>query len=292
VLALEQCYRGSQTLLAAANALGARLRYGHRQLWTANPSGPPIVVLATSDPTAEARAIVAEVRRLLSAGALRSAADCAVLYRTNGRARELELACIAAGLPYRVRARRRCSGERRCATCSTTCACSATGAAAPPAPTSSTRQATGGPRPSPSRGDPLDLDVWACVPCTFWTGAQRGLRSSGDDGRAAGCRWPACRAARARYSNAWDPRLLPRRLMATALAQLRVLRVLAERSGPPISPVSRRHQPRIGRERGALTEALAFRPFTRRRGRWPVVFVAGVEEGLLPPARWTGRPRT
>ena len=43
------------------------------------------------------------MRRLLAEGAVRSPGDCAVLYRTNAQARELELACLEAGLPYSVR---------------------------------------------------------------------------------------------------------------------------------------------------------------------------------------------
>lgn len=104
---LSQSYRGTGTLLAVANALAALLRYGEGeergQRWTANPPGVPVVVKTARDARAEAAFVVAEVGRLVAEGAVRSPADCAVLYRTNVQARELELACLAAGLPYRVR---------------------------------------------------------------------------------------------------------------------------------------------------------------------------------------------
>jgi DNA helicase-2/ATP-dependent DNA helicase PcrA len=103
VVTLDRSYRATRTLLEVANALGALLDYGHRRLWTAGPPGTAVVVKAAADPHAEAAFVVAEVRRLLAEGAVRSPADCAVLYRTNAQARELELACLAAGLPYRVR---------------------------------------------------------------------------------------------------------------------------------------------------------------------------------------------
>lgn len=103
VVTLDQSYRATGTLLEVANALGALLDYGRRRLWTTNPPGTAVVVKATADPRAEAGFVVAEVQRLINEGAIASLADCAVLYRTNAQAREVELACLAAGLPYRVR---------------------------------------------------------------------------------------------------------------------------------------------------------------------------------------------
>jgi len=103
VIALEQNYRSTQVILAVANALSAALRYGARNLWTANPPGVTVVLRVADDPQSEAAFIVAEVRRLMAEGTVRSPGDCAVLYRTNAQARELELACLEAGLPYSVR---------------------------------------------------------------------------------------------------------------------------------------------------------------------------------------------
>ncbi len=103
LLALEQNYRSTQVILAAANALSAALHYGRRNLWTANPPGIPVIVRPAEDPQAEAAFVVAEVRRLMAEGVVGSPADCAVLYRTNAQAREFELACLEAGLPYSVR---------------------------------------------------------------------------------------------------------------------------------------------------------------------------------------------
>jgi DNA helicase-2/ATP-dependent DNA helicase PcrA len=103
LIALEQNYRSTQVILAAANALSAALRYGARNLWTANPPGVSVVLRVAEDPQAEAAFIVAEVRRLEAEGAVSGSGDCAVLYRTNAQARELELACLEAGLPYSVR---------------------------------------------------------------------------------------------------------------------------------------------------------------------------------------------
>jgi DNA helicase-2/ATP-dependent DNA helicase PcrA len=100
---LEQNYRSTQSVLDVANRLSAALSYGKRNLWTANPPGVAVVLRGFDDSRTEAGFVTAEVRRLLTTGAVQSIADCAVLYRTNAQAREVELACIAAGIGYSVR---------------------------------------------------------------------------------------------------------------------------------------------------------------------------------------------
>ena len=83
--------------------MSAALRYGARNLWTANPPGVSVILRICDDPRSEAAFIVHEVRRLLTEGSVRSPGDCAALYRTNAQARDLEMACLEAGLPYSVR---------------------------------------------------------------------------------------------------------------------------------------------------------------------------------------------
>jgi DNA helicase-2/ATP-dependent DNA helicase PcrA len=63
---LTQSYRATGTLLAAANALGALVRYGPRRLWTANPPGTPVIVETTGDARGEAAFVAVEVQRLLA----------------------------------------------------------------------------------------------------------------------------------------------------------------------------------------------------------------------------------
>jgi DNA helicase II / ATP-dependent DNA helicase PcrA len=102
-IGLEQNYRSTQVVLAVANALSAALRYGVRNLWTANAPGIPVILRPAEDPRSEAAFVVGEVRRLLAEGVVGYPSDCAVLYRTNAQARELEMACVEAGLAYSVR---------------------------------------------------------------------------------------------------------------------------------------------------------------------------------------------
>ena len=101
VIRLEQNYRSTKTILAAAGAVVANNhdRKG-KALWTANPAGEPVVVLTAEDDAAEARIVLGEVRRLVTAG--RRLADMVVFYRTNAQSRAIEEAAMRAALPYAI----------------------------------------------------------------------------------------------------------------------------------------------------------------------------------------------
>jgi DNA helicase II / ATP-dependent DNA helicase PcrA len=103
VLVLEQNYRSTRTVVALANSLVAPL--GERPAsWTANPVGPPALVYAASSDADEARFVAAEVARLLRAGELSVPGQAAVLFRTNAQARELANAFRTRGIPVQMRA--------------------------------------------------------------------------------------------------------------------------------------------------------------------------------------------
>lgn len=98
---LEQNYRSTKTILAAANSLIANNvdRLG-KTLWSAGEDGPPIRILRAIDEHDEARFVVGRIENhVASGGALR---DCAVLYRSNAQSRVLEEALVTSGVPYRV----------------------------------------------------------------------------------------------------------------------------------------------------------------------------------------------
>jgi len=102
VIRLEQNYRSTKTILAAANAVIAnnRRRKG-KTLWTDNEEGDPVVYFLAADHEEEARFVVAEIvgghrRRGLP---LRS---FAVLYRTHAQSRAFEQALVGQGVPYQV----------------------------------------------------------------------------------------------------------------------------------------------------------------------------------------------
>jgi len=101
LIRLEQNYRSTGTILAAANALIAHNadRLG-KELWTAGEEGEPIRVYGAFNEVEEARFIAERIAAWQSDGGARS--DCAILYRSNAQSRVLEEALIQAGIPYRV----------------------------------------------------------------------------------------------------------------------------------------------------------------------------------------------
>jgi DNA helicase-2/ATP-dependent DNA helicase PcrA len=101
VYRLEQNYRSTQVILAAANAVIARNtdRMG-KELWTAAKGGEPIRVYAAFNERDEADFVIERIRDHERRGLPLSAA--AVLYRSNAQSRAFEEALMAARIPYRV----------------------------------------------------------------------------------------------------------------------------------------------------------------------------------------------
>ncbi|PSQ92179.1 MAG: DNA helicase II, partial [Proteobacteria bacterium SW_6_67_9] len=98
---LEQNYRSTATVLAAANALIANNegRLG-KNLWTADNAGEPIRYYTAYNETDEARFVVERVQAWIDEGGARS--DIGILYRSNAQSRALEQALITEGIAYRV----------------------------------------------------------------------------------------------------------------------------------------------------------------------------------------------
>ncbi|MCB1863856.1 MAG: DNA helicase II [Chromatiales bacterium] len=98
---LEQNYRSTGTILAAANALIAHNdgRLG-KHLWTDAGDGAPIHIYRANTDLDEAAFIVERIRRWIETEG--RAADCAVLYRSNAQSRVLEDALLRTGIAYRV----------------------------------------------------------------------------------------------------------------------------------------------------------------------------------------------
>jgi len=98
---LEQNYRSTGLILAAANALihhnTARLG---KTLWTSGAEGAPIGLYGARNEYDEARFITERIQAWVAQGC--PYAECAVLYRSNAQSRVLEETLGAAKLPYRV----------------------------------------------------------------------------------------------------------------------------------------------------------------------------------------------
>ena len=102
---LERNYRSTPQIVAVANTVldGARgrTRTSRLTLVAQREDGPPPVVEHFPDDTAEAEGIAARIADLVADG--RSAADMAVLLRTNGQSEAFEQALTARGVGYLVR---------------------------------------------------------------------------------------------------------------------------------------------------------------------------------------------
>jgi DNA helicase-2/ATP-dependent DNA helicase PcrA len=99
---LEQNYRSTQTILEAADrVIAANEQRKQKTLWTENDEGVPITVAQAYNEQEEAHFVISEVERLV-AGGKRKAGDLAVMYRTNAQSRALEEMFVRYGLPYRI----------------------------------------------------------------------------------------------------------------------------------------------------------------------------------------------
>jgi DNA helicase-2/ATP-dependent DNA helicase PcrA len=102
VILLEQNYRSTQNILAAANAVVSR-NPGRKpkNLWSEAGDGPPITGYVADNEHDEAAFVAEEVDRLTDEG-LATPGQVAVFYRTNAQSRVFEEVFIRVGLPYRV----------------------------------------------------------------------------------------------------------------------------------------------------------------------------------------------
>ncbi len=101
VVKLEQNYRSTQTILSAANAVIAHNRdQKPKSLWTDEGDGEPVRVRELDDEHAEARYVVGEIERLVDEGASR--AEIAVFYRTNAQPRVIEDTLVRRDISYQV----------------------------------------------------------------------------------------------------------------------------------------------------------------------------------------------
>jgi DNA helicase-2/ATP-dependent DNA helicase PcrA len=98
---LEQNYRSTSTILNAANALIAHNsgRLG-KNLWTNDAKGEPIRIYAAFNERDEAEFVLQRIREWVAHGGLRR--DIAILYRSNAQSRVFEEVFLSARVPYKV----------------------------------------------------------------------------------------------------------------------------------------------------------------------------------------------
>ncbi|WP_100657682.1 DNA helicase II [Alteromonas flava] len=98
---LEQNYRSTATILKAANAVidHNQGRLG-KELWTDGEDGELISLYAGFNEMDEARFIVSQIKRWSDYG--NALSDCAILYRNNAQSRVLEEALLHQSIAYRI----------------------------------------------------------------------------------------------------------------------------------------------------------------------------------------------
>jgi len=100
VIKLEQNYRSTKSILAAAGGVIAHNPHRHaKRLWTANVQGDLLSFYEAYDGHDEARMIADEIRRLRDGLRYR---DMVVLYRTNAQSRLFEEQFLRVGIPYTI----------------------------------------------------------------------------------------------------------------------------------------------------------------------------------------------
>jgi len=101
MIKLEQNYRSTNTILEAANALICNNENRkEKNLWSAKGAGEPISIYAALDQEDEAVYVIASVQEHVGGGGQFS--DCTVLYRANAQSRAIEEAFMQAGMPYKI----------------------------------------------------------------------------------------------------------------------------------------------------------------------------------------------
>jgi DNA helicase II / ATP-dependent DNA helicase PcrA len=103
VVMLNQNYRSTQAILDVAQAVINRSSHRRhpKQLETLNGKGTQVQLLEAYDQDEEGQLIAGEIARLVSSGDYRYG-DIAVMYRTNAQSRAVEEAMISRGLRYQI----------------------------------------------------------------------------------------------------------------------------------------------------------------------------------------------
>ena len=102
VISLGQNYRSTKNILSAADGVIANnAERIERELFTSNPAGDLVTLHEAFSEEDEALWAVDEVSRLARTGRFRNG-DCAVMYRINAQSRAFEDQCMRQGIPYRL----------------------------------------------------------------------------------------------------------------------------------------------------------------------------------------------
>jgi DNA helicase-2/ATP-dependent DNA helicase PcrA len=98
---LEQNYRSTRNIISAAvSIITKNNKRVEKRLWTEQNDGDTITVYQAKDERNEAEFVTDEIRRWVQSGG--NLKDIAVLYRTNYQSRSVEEALLQSGTPYKL----------------------------------------------------------------------------------------------------------------------------------------------------------------------------------------------
>jgi DNA helicase II / ATP-dependent DNA helicase PcrA len=102
VILLEQNYRSTKTILAAANkVIENNVNRRAKNLWTENIEGNKITYYRADSEQGEAQFVIGRIKELVDSGK-RKASDIAILYRTNAQSRVMEEALLKSNIEYSI----------------------------------------------------------------------------------------------------------------------------------------------------------------------------------------------
>ncbi|MEK9628043.1 MAG: UvrD-helicase domain-containing protein [Nitrospinota bacterium] len=102
VIKLEENYRSTQSILSAAgNVVRENMNRNEKTLWTQNEKGEPVLCHKAEDETREAEFVCRRIQSLCQEEGY-SLNEMAVLYRTNAQSRVMEDVLRRAEIPYQV----------------------------------------------------------------------------------------------------------------------------------------------------------------------------------------------
>ena len=102
VIALEENYRSTKTILNAAQSIITQNKNRvEKDLWTNNDKGTRISSYEAYNDKEEAMFVIRQIRNIIANYQL-TLGDCAVMYRVNAQSRSLEEVCLQTETPYQI----------------------------------------------------------------------------------------------------------------------------------------------------------------------------------------------
>ena len=101
IVLLEQNYRSTGSIINAASALIKNNKFQKpKTLWTENPEGEPVKIVACDDAEEEASFVAEQISKMFNT---KSEMEMpAILYRTNAQSRSIEQELIVRNIPYKI----------------------------------------------------------------------------------------------------------------------------------------------------------------------------------------------